>query len=198
MIPTFDFITALKFASHAMATYDPRDYLNGVLFRAVGGQLLLVGTDGHRIAQVRLNSDAGCPPGDWIVKADSVKDVLAALKPKKTANTEVHLEAAHGDLLLSAGAVRLTLEVCDGRYPDLERALARGKPDGVPCLGLNAKYLAEAARALAPLANGKYRGVTFEAWSKPLAPVRLSAATNHGAFVAITEPATVHLMPMRL
>ena len=96
MLPTFDFITALKVASHAMATNDVRYYLNGVLFRFVGDTLLLTGSDGHRIAKVRLNVKGCQLSGDYIVKCDAVKAALQTVKAKRNDASQTKLEPAPG------------------------------------------------------------------------------------------------------
>lgn len=200
MLPTFDFITALKFASHAMATNDVRYYLNGVLFRFVGDTLLLTGSDGHRIAKVRLNLK-GCPlSGDYIVKCDSVKDVLQTIKPKQSDTSQVKLEKAPGgpdDLMLTAGAFMLVLEVQDGRYPDFERATPNGDPQGCPTIGINADYLADAARALKPLSHGKYKALTIDTWTANQC-MRLRCKPDARGLTAIDGEAVVHIMPMRV
>ena len=201
MLPTFDFVTALKFASHAMATNDVRYYLNGVLFRFVGDTLLLTGSDGHRIAKVRLNLK-GCPlSGDYIIKCDTVKSVLQTIKPKQSDTSQVKLEPAPGgnpdDLLLTAGAFMLALEVQDGRYPDFQSAVPNSDPQGCPTIGINADYLADAARALKPLSHGKYKALTIDTWTANQC-MRLRCKPDARGLTAIDGEAVVHIMPMRV
>jgi hypothetical protein len=200
MTPTFDFITALKFVSHAQGTNDVRYYLNGVLFRFVGNTLALTASDGHRIAQIRLGIE-GCPlAGDYIVKADSVKAALATVKTKRNDDTRVRLEPApdgSGDLLLTAGPFMLALEVQDGRYPDFERAIPHGDPVGCPVIGVDAEYLAAAATALKPLRAGKYRALTMETWEANT-PIRLRCTPDAHGLTRIEGEAVVHVMPARV
>jgi DNA polymerase-3 subunit beta len=201
MLPTFDFITALKFASHAMATHDVRDYLNGVLFRFVGDTLLLAGSDGHRIAKVRLNL-IGCQlSGDYIVKCGAVKSVLQSVKTKQTDTSRVKLEPAPGGksdgLLLTAGAFVLALEVQDGRYPDFERALPNRDPEGCATIAINAPYLEAAAKALKPFSGSQYSGLLVDTWT-PGETMRLRAEPENSALSFIDGEAVVYIMPMRL
>lgn len=202
MLPTFDFITALKFASHAMATNDVRYYLNGVLFRFIGDTLLLTGSDGHRIAKVRLNLKGCQLSGDYIVKCESVKDVLQTVKTKQTDTSPTRIEPADdksGRLLLFArdGGYMLALEVQDGRYPDFERAIPHGDPKGCPTIGINADYLGDAARALKPLSHGKYKALTIDTWEANQC-MRLRCKPDARGLTAIDGEAVVHIMPMRV
>lgn len=202
MLPTFDFITALKFASHAMATNDARYYLNGVLFRFVGDTLLLTGTDGRRIAKVRLNLKGCQLSGDYIVKCESVKDVLQTVKTKQSDTSPTRVEPAEdksGRLLLFArdGKYTLVLEVQDGRYPDFERVIPQTDPEGCPTIGVNAGYLADAARALKPLSHGKYNALAIDTWDANTT-MRLRCTPDASGLTAIDGEATVHIMPMRL
>lgn len=201
MLPTFDFITALKFASHAMATNDVRYYLNGVLFRFIGDTLLLTGSDGHRIAKVRLNLKGCKLSGDYIVKCESVKAALQTVKAKQSDTSQAKLEPAPGgktdDLLLTAGPCMLVLEVQDGRYPDFESAIPQTDPKGCPTIGINAGYLADAARALKPLSHGKYNALAIDTWEANRT-MRLRCTPDASGLTAIDGEATVHIMPMRL
>lgn len=200
MLPTFDFITALKFASHAMATNDVRYYLNGVLFRFIGDTLLLTGSDGHRIAKVRLNLKGCQLGGDYIVKCDAVKAALQTVKAKRTDTSQAKLEPApdkSGNLLLTAGPFMLALEVQDGRYPEFESAVPQTDPKGCPTIGINAGYLADAARALKPLSHGKYNALAIDTWAAN-STMRLRCTPDASGLTAIDGEATVHIMPMRL
>lgn len=200
MLPTLDFITALKFASHAMATNDPRYCLNGVLFRFVGDTLLLASCDGHRIAKVRLKLKGCRLSGDYIVKCDGVKSALQILKPKQSDTSSVKLEKAPAgpdDLMLTAGVFVLVLEVQDGRYPDFESVVPNGDPKGCPTIGINADYLGDAARALKPLSHGEYRALTIDTWGANSC-MQLRCKPNAHGLTAIDGEAVVHIMPMRL
>lgn len=198
MIPTYDFITALKFAGHAAATNDVRYYLNGVLFRFSDGLLTLIGTDGHRVAQIKLTVDVGDVRGDWIVKNDSVAALTAAIKVKKSDTSQLLITPAgekDKDLTVAWGGIVLTLEAQEGKFPDINRALPQKEPVGAPEVHLNLVYFEAAAKALKPLVGGKYKGVKIET-RDGRTPVRISG--NPDASVpSVQEAPTVHIMPMR-
>ena len=56
LITAQTFIPALQFVSHAMAKNDTRFFLKGVLVKVdTDNQLILVGTDGHRMAHCKIS-----------------------------------------------------------------------------------------------------------------------------------------------
>jgi len=199
MTPTFDFITALKFVSHAQGTNDVRHYLNGVLFRFVGNTLALTASDGHRIAQIRLGIEGCQLAGDYIVAADSVKAILATVKPKSNDATTASFETPRepSAILMKAGPFMLTLKTIDGRFPLFEYAIPNRDPVGCPVIGVDAEYLAAAAKALKPLRAGKYRALTMETWEANTA-IRLRCTPDAPELTRIEGEAVVHVMPARM
>lgn len=199
MIPRYDFITAVKFASHAAGKQDVRYYLNGVLFRFINDTLILVGCDGHRIAEVRIDLPVDLDlHGDYIIDNDSIKTLLAAMKTKRSDESVIEIaETDDLQLTVHGNGQTVVLKAIDGKFPDYARNLPGKDTEGAPELGINAVYLAEAAAALKPLANRGYRGIKLSSWDA-MTPLRLECPTDHGEFRQITKLATVHIMPMRL
>ena len=197
MIPTYDFMTALKFVSHAMGVNDVRYYINGVLFRFTETTLTMVATDGHRVAQVRLTHSGGPLTGDHIVKAESVKAALSTVKPKLSDASQVTLTNApdgSDSLLMTAGAFMLVLSVQDGNYPDTNRATPSRDPEGAATIGVSIAYLQQAAAALKPMASRKHGGVILDSWT-PGEAMRLRTGPT---LSAQDSEAEVYIMPMRL
>jgi DNA polymerase III sliding clamp (beta) subunit (PCNA family) len=204
MIPRFDFITALKFVSHASGVLNVRHYLNGVLFRFGSCFLELVATDGHRIAQVSLDSNAGggSPFGDYIVKRGSVDGLLKACKVKKSdADTDQIGFTDHGGALSAFwGGSFYEFERIESRFPDFERIVPRGKPkdgqDGFHTIGINAAYLAQAAKALGLLTNQKHKVIEMNFYQARSAIVMRAVVDKR--FSSVRAGALVAIMPMRL
>ena len=158
MIPRRDFITALKFASHAMGTKDVRYYLNSTLFRFGSDFLELVATDGHRIARVTLElpTDDRTPFGDFIVKAASVNELLKTCRVKKNdPDTDQIGFGFDNELSVFWGASFMRLECEGGKYPEVHRAYDTKPPEdgvhGLHTLNVSATYLADSAKAISLL-----------------------------------------------
>lgn len=201
MLPTYDFLSALKFASHAMGKNDARPYLNGVSFRFRGDRLTLTGSDGHRVASIRLIVE-GCElEGDYIAKAASVKALLKAVKTKRTDQRKAHL-APQGNgiaFVTDAGDQAVLDGMTDGWYPDFSQFEKRDNPDGAPAVKLNCEYLADAARACNALGSDTaYVPLLLQTWTRPaLSTVRI-ICTPSPFFTALEGDAQVHIMPMKL
>ena len=202
MFPKYDLITAIKFASHAAGkNLAQRYYFNGVHLNIQGRELVVTATDGHRLARVRLTAietDEAMAQGEYIIENASVKALLSVFKTRKTDESTLSIKAAGPHRLeVSDGNSTQALACIDSRYPDVTRALPYAEPTGAPLLGVNVAYLAEASAALNLVANPKYHGAKLETWDENTG-LRLTAATNHGDFKTITEPAVVYVAQMRL
>lgn len=165
------FIAALKFASHAMAAKDIRYYLNGVCIELIGDAMILIGTDGHRMAYATIEDDnSGQAPhwpdrkaGDnqYIISADGVKMILAMFKANSTGHMD--FEFTRETVTVSGAAGTLPLKPIEGVYPDWRRVCkADAKPVGVESIGVNGDYLASACKAAGAYAGGKYGGMLLK------------------------------------
>jgi len=199
MIPTYDFITALKFAKHAAGKKSVRYYLNGVLFRFGSDFLELVATDGHRIAKICLKVNDCLLEGDYIVKNESVKAVLGSVKTKQGDPARVLLKKGPlpGLISLISETVSLTLETIDSKYPAFERTLPSADPIGAPTIGINSEYLAEAALAFKSLTNAKYQALAIDTWDAGRG-MRLRSVPDTPRLSAIRGEVIVYIMPIRL
>lgn len=193
------FIAALKFASHAMASKDIRYYLNGVCLELLGDSMVLIGTDGHRMAWATLNDEnSGAQLKDrpngpqYIIPADGVKMLLTMFKANSTGHMDFEFA---GDTVTIAGASGiLPLKVLEGNYPDWRRVCKSGAPlVATETIGINGGYLADAAKACSALDNTKYGGAVMRLHGPNDAIHVAPGSCPEG----ITEAACV-VMPMRL
>lgn len=197
------FIKALKFASHAMAIKDIRYYLNGVCLELMGDSMILIGTDGHRMAWAELaddNSGGFLPDGlghkghgpQFIIPADSVKIMLTMFKDNSTGSIAMEFD---GEYILFAGAAgKMPVHCVQGTFPDWRRVCKRdANPSGAAQIGVNADYLAAASKACGALCDSKYKGMklAFHGASEAMLVRPDTLPTG------ITEAACV-VMPMRL
>lgn len=199
MIPTYDFFTALKFAAHAAGKKDVRYYLNGVLFDFSEGALQMESTDGHRVAKIRLSNPAGLVKGRYIIKRESVEAVIRAAKTgaKDDSFIEVAPAADGADALqlISGGSVS-PLQILDGNFPDIARAVPQTDPTGTPSIGIDAGYLADAARSFKPLTKPGHNSVKLDTWGAGR-PLRLRLTPTAAGLTAIQGEAVAYIMPMR-
>lgn len=189
------FIAALKFASHAAAVKDIRYYLNGVLFEFTDGRLYMVGTDGHRLAYAELDATADeVVDTQAIVSGASVKLLLTAFKQASTGHMGFTFE---GDKLIVQGASQaIHCELIEGKYPDWRRvSMHKAERDRVPTarVGVNADYLAAAAKACGAFGASKYDGVKMDFYGENECMILQPDTLLDG----ITSAAVV-VMPMRL
>lgn len=162
------FVKALKFASHAMAVKDIRYYLNGVCLELMGDSMILVGTDGHRMAYVTMTDEnsGGAPEHQnygpqHIIDGASVKILLAMFKPNSTGY--LGFEFDEGNILISGDSGQAVYcSVIAGKFPDWRRVCKSGAmPKGTERIGMNADYLAAASKACGALDDTRYGGMTM-------------------------------------
>lgn len=195
------FIKALKFASHAMAIKDVRYYLNGVCMELMGDSMILIGTDGHRMAWATLEDDnsGGALPGrsngpQFIIEGAYIKLLLGMFKLSAYDQGPLAFEFTDGLVTISGRQGEMRCKLIEGKFPDWRRVCKSGaKPEGALEIGVNADYLADAAKACGTLCDTKYKGVKLIFHGAHDA-MRVEAT---GLPTGITEAACV-VMPMRL
>ncbi|WPL15124.1 DNA polymerase III subunit beta [Thiorhodovibrio winogradskyi] len=110
--------------SFAMAHQDVRYYLNGLLVQIHSGKLVLVATDGHRLAKSELLMpalDAWEQEKQLIFPAKTVSELKRMLGGKFGATTI--FEIGDRSVVIRIGKNVLTTKLIDGRYPDYERVI---------------------------------------------------------------------------
>jgi len=109
--------------SHAIRTEETRYYLNGIHLCAPEGRIVVVATDGHRLARIKTDIEvAEMPP--IIVPTATVKEIIrraAALGKEE----QVAFQAGPNRLRIRSGDTSLTSKLIDGTFPDYERVIPR-------------------------------------------------------------------------
>lgn len=103
-----------------------------------------VATDGFRLAYHDLQ-DAGGLPGDVIVPAKGVDEILKVLS-----GSEVHVAVGDAQLSVKAGGVKLNVKLMDGTFPDYRRVIPTAFPVTV---SVNANDFKEAVSRVSVLAD---------------------------------------------
>ncbi len=114
---------ALAGVRFAISTEETRYYLNGIYLHPSEGGLMLVATDGHRLAKRFL--PAATAPQDWkgVIVPRKAAAILDKILPK-TGSLRVGL--TESKITIEAGGVRLASKLIDGTFPDYRRVIPRG------------------------------------------------------------------------
>lgn len=140
----------------AMAHQDVRYYLNGLLLELRNGLVRAVATDGHRLALCDAELE-GAKETDIqvILPRKAVVELGRLLEAKDEAVT---LEVSNSHLRVHLGNGSFTSKLIDGRFPDYERVMPRGKTH---LMSADKELLRQALSRTAILSNEKYRGIRF-------------------------------------
>ena len=144
----------LTSVSHAMATGDVRQYLNGVLLEAKDGKLAAVATNGHCLSWKEIEV-TGNPTVNSIVPRKFVLEAIKALNKQEYCILNAHEEFVQ----LLVGPTVITSRLIEGMYPNYNRVIPNDNP--YYFVANRANFLSAASRA-AILSNIQYRGLSFE------------------------------------
>jgi DNA polymerase III sliding clamp (beta) subunit (PCNA family) len=201
-LPRKDFTEAVKFALSCSGVKDVRYYLNSVAFDMCGDVLHVVGLDGHRQAVVKFRGRTLPAEGVWTLTRSTVKEMLAAVGGK---TGDVGLTFGGEGVLVETGELSFAAPLLACKYPDWrrvsyqsERLIAGTETAAVGFLGVNAGYLADAAKACKAMANSKYAGIkTYVGELGSGQSLTISAGICEADFREV-ESAYVLLMGMRV
>lgn len=153
-IPQMVLRNLLQQTHFCMAQQDTRYFLNGLLVELSGGQLRVVGTDGHRMAISESKLGGG------------TQDLKQIIIPRKGVHEFMRLLEDISDpveLQLNANHVRartadfvFTSKLIDGKYPDYTKVIPASQNKLVH---VEREALRESLSRVAILSNEKYRGV---------------------------------------
>lgn len=143
----------------AMAKADVRYYLNGLLLEWRASSLLLVATDGYRLANIGTMVGVQGGDGQVIVPADTVA-ALAKLG-QEVGEEELRIEIAPSMLHVETEDRELISKLIDGKYPDWRRVVPPVKPMTVNWV-LSCDQLAKALARVRILAHEQFHGARFE------------------------------------
>jgi len=144
----------LALVVYAMAQQDIRYYLNGLLLIADGKNLMLVATDGHRLAYADSELELAVPSRCEVILPR--KTVLELARQIGDTLDPVEIALSGNQAVFRFDSIEFVTKLIDGRFPDFERVIPRDHPG---CIALaRAPFLAALQRA-AILSNEKFHGV---------------------------------------
>ncbi len=139
---------------YAMAVQDIRYYLNGMLISLQGDRLVVVATDGHRLAMDATKLTQTHEQGlDVILPRKTVQELIKLLDDSE-APLEVQL--SRNQVMFAQSGFELRSKVVDGKFPDYQRVIPSGYEKIVQ---IERQQLNHALARTAIITNEKYRGV---------------------------------------
>ena len=137
----------------SMAVHDIRYYLNGILFVAEGTSLILVATDGHRLALAQATLDAEIPKQEVILPRKTVLELQRLLRDD---DAPIEMRFAGNQAKFAFSGMEFVTKLVEGKFPDYNRVIPKGHRNAIT-LG-RAPLLACLQRA-AILTSEKFKGV---------------------------------------
>jgi len=145
----------------AMTSEDTRYYLNGALLVLHGPSMVLVATDGHRLAHVSAAIPAASP--------EAAAEETRVILPKKTVwelgrllaetDGEIHYERGENHLFFTVGGRTLISRMIEGQFPAFERVIPKNNDKRVE---FERERITNAIRRVSLLSNERSRAIKFE------------------------------------
>ena len=108
--------------SFAASTEESRPILNGVLWQLADGEMRMVATNGHRLARIRVASDAaGAPKADLIVPPKA----LAQVERLFSGDDEIEVAKSENHIGFRKDGTQVFTRLIEGPYPNYEQVIPR-------------------------------------------------------------------------
>jgi DNA polymerase III subunit beta len=146
----------------AITGEDTRYFLNGALFILRPDSMVLVSTDGHRLALISVPRDKAKGKG-------KAEEEVRVILPRKTllelgrllseGDGDIHYERGENHLFFEIGGRLLISRMIDGQFPAFERVIPKSNDKRVE---FDRDRLTSAVRRVALLSNERSRAVKFQ------------------------------------
>jgi DNA polymerase III subunit beta len=171
-IPLEGLLRAIEQTQMAASTDEARPVLTGELLNIQGPKLLLVATDGHRLAERRLGASA---PDNLdarlIVPARALAELPRAFRGE-AGEVEVLVSSARNQVFFRVGTSEVNSRLIDGGYPNYSQVIPSHSSTVVK---ISTPVLSQTVRAVALFARDSANVIRLRAQSGSLV---LSATTN--------------------
>ncbi len=118
----------LNSVAFAMALQDVRYYLNGMLFKIDKNELIVVATDGHRMACSKANYDIEQTKKlEVILPRKTVIELLRLLEDKNSEQA-ISIKLNSQQIIFNLGDVELISKLIDGKFPDYTKIIPANHP----------------------------------------------------------------------
>jgi DNA polymerase-3 subunit beta len=139
--------------SYAMATSDPRHYLNGACWDLKGNSLKVVSTDGHRLAFAETMLKDSYKPHQVILPRKAVLELNALLKDSES---EIQVFITENSVKFILPDYEVITKLIDGKFPEFEGVI----PQNIEYTAVVDKTLFKSALTQALiLSHEKHKGV---------------------------------------
>ncbi|MFN0041278.1 MAG: DNA polymerase III subunit beta [Burkholderiales bacterium] len=154
-LPQKQFRKLLSLVQYGMAQQDIRYYLNGLLLVLEANQVILVATDGHRLAY------ASCPFAGGREKTEVIiprKAILEVGKLLADSDDDLRIDLLPGQVRFAFSGVSLISKTVDGKFPDYTRVIPTNYKKNFL---VERVVLQQALQRASILSNDKFRGVRW-------------------------------------
>ncbi len=148
----------------AITGEDTRYFLNGALFILRPDSMVLVSTDGHRLALISVPRDTSAATGTAGAEEEEVRVIL----PRKTllelgrllaeGEGDIHYERGENHLFFEIAGRLLISRMIDGQFPAFERVIPKTNDKRIE---FDRDRLTSAVKRVALLSNERSRAVKF-------------------------------------
>jgi len=141
----------------AMAQQDIRYYLNGLLLVVEGKKVMVVATDGHRLAYCCV--EEGVVGNDQLPRQEVIiprKTILELQRLLDDSDAPVGIELAANQIRFSLGNISLVSKLVEGKFPDFQRVIPSGY---VKSFVIGREELLHGLQRVAILTSEKFKGV---------------------------------------
>ena len=143
----------LSLVQYSMAQQDIRYYLNGLLMVAKGQELIVVATDGHRLAYASETLPQALDPIDVILPR---KTILELSKQLSDNDDPLDIVLTPTQARFRFGNIEFISKLIDGKFPDYDRVIPQHHSK---VIRLDRNQLLHSLLRAAILTNDKFRGV---------------------------------------
>jgi DNA polymerase-3 subunit beta len=154
-LPQKELKRVLALVQYAMAQQDIRYYLNGLLFSLREDALVVVATDGHRLALASLAINLGAARTEVILPRKAILELTKLLEDN---DEPVSLKVLENQVSFGFGRISFITKVVDGKFPDFQKVVPTGYKKRFV---LDRVTLQQALQRAAILSNEKFRGVRW-------------------------------------
>ena len=171
-IPLDGLLRAIEQTQMAASTDEARPVLTGELVQIEGQRLVLVATDGHRLAERRLSASAADElDARLIVPARALAELPRAFRGE-LGEVEVLVSRARNQVFFRAGTSEVTSRLIDGQYPNYSQVIPNKSSTSVR---VSTAELTQTVRAVSLFARDSANVIRIRAHAGSLV---LSATTN--------------------